>query len=87
MPVVGTRGWIALVRDKKIHTKPLEVEARIRSRLSTFVFTQRRDPGDLWAWAELVVLRWRDIKDFADTQKRPFIAGVPGRRGAIRRLR
>ena len=87
MPAVGARGWIAVLRDKKINTKPLEIEARLRSGLTAFVFTQRSDPPDLWAWAELVVIRWRDIKDFAATHKRPFIAGVPARRGAIRLLR
>jgi hypothetical protein len=50
-------------------------------------FTQRSDPLDIWAWSELVVSRWRDIKEFATHHKRPFVAGIPGRRGRIKRLR
>jgi hypothetical protein len=63
------------------------MEALIRSGLSILFFTQRNDPPDIWAWSELVVLRWRDIKEFSAHHKRPFVAGIPGRRGRIRRLR
>lgn len=87
IPEVAAKGWIAIARDKKIRTRPAEVEARIRSGLSIVFFTQRNDPADIWAWGELVVLRWRDIKDFAASHKRPFVASVPGRRGSIKRLR
>ena len=86
IPAVASRGWILVTRDKKIRTKRAEIEALHRSGLSAFFFTQRHDP-DLWGWAELVVLRWREIQGFASAHKRPFIAGIPGRRGSIQRLR
>jgi hypothetical protein len=87
IPAVAAKEWIALARDKRIRTRPAEVEARVRSGLTIFFFTQRSDPPDLWTWIELVVYRWRDIKAFTAAHKRPFAAAIPGRRGGIDRIR
>jgi len=87
IPEVAAKGWVALARDKKIRTRAAEMDALVRSGLTIFFFSQKTDPPDIWAWSELVVLRWREMKEFAASHKRPFVAGIPGRRGRIKRLR
>ncbi len=85
IPEVAERGWILVTRDKKIRSRPLEVEALVRSGLSGFVFMQKREP-DLWGWIELVVRRWKEIKLRADSERRPFLLGIRDH-GPIERLR
>jgi PIN like domain len=85
IPEVARRGWILVTRDKRIRTRPLEIEALIRTGLPTFIFTQKNDP-DMWGWVELIVKRWAEMKVFAASQRRPFIAGIPFK-GKIERLR
>lgn len=85
IPKVAESGWILVTRDKRIRTRPLEAEALVRSGLSAFFFIQRRDP-DLWGWAELVVRRWREMKQLAERERKPFLFAI-SERGTIDRFR
>jgi len=85
IPQVAEWEWILVTRDKRIRTRPLEIEARVRSGLSAFVFTQKREPV-LWGWVELVVRRWAEIKRLADDERQPFLIAIP-ERGSLERLR
>lgn len=85
IPEVAKRGWILAPRDKRIRKRPLEVQALAQSKLSAFIFMQKRDP-DRWGWVELVVRRWIEVKDRAASERRPFVIGIP-ERGELVRLR
>lgn len=85
LPAIGERGWYLITRDKRIRTRPHQIDALVRSNVGAFVFTQKRDPLR-WGWVELVVRRWREIQRFADSHDRPFVAGVP-ERGRIELIR
>jgi len=79
------RGWYLVTRDKKIRPRPHEIDALLRSNVGAFTFTQKRDPLR-WGWVELVVRRWVEIQEFADSHERPFVAGIP-ERGRIELVR
>lgn len=85
IPQVAASGWILVTRDKRIRTRPLEAEALMRAGLSAFFFIQKRDP-DLWGWVQLVVKRWREMKELAERERKPFLLAIP-ERGGIHRLR
>jgi hypothetical protein len=85
LPAIGERGWYLVTRDKKIRTRPHQIDALLRSNVGAFTFTQKRDPLR-WGWVELVVRRWLEIQEFADSHERPFVAGIP-ERGRIELIR
>lgn len=85
IPKVAESGWILVTRDRRIRTRPLEADALMRTGLSAFFFVQKRDP-DLWGWVELLVRRWREMKELAERERKPFLLAIP-ERGAIARLR
>lgn len=62
IPVVSTRGWVAVVRDQKIRTRPLEKAALAEHPLRMLVLTSS---GQLNVCGQLRVLvaRWDKIKE------------------------
>jgi len=82
MPVVGSSDWLAVLRDKKIRTRPLERQSIFRHGLGCFIFTQNNNPSR-WDYFKLFAKTLDEMEQrYADTAK-PFIYLVD-RDGRIR---
>lgn len=74
MPVVGARGWVVLMKDKRIRRIALEREALLRSGVRAFVLTAGNLRGP--DMAQVFVMNLRRIVHIARTHPAPFIAAV-----------
>jgi hypothetical protein len=61
MPIVASRDLVVIARDRRIRTKPGEIEQMRKHRLRVFWIAGKKD---LSSWDELVrlVRRWDDIE-------------------------
>jgi hypothetical protein len=57
IPAVGARGLVVIARDKKLRTKPVEVQRLWESGLRVFCIGGKRDLST-WEWLERVVRFW-----------------------------
>ncbi len=76
LPVVGQRGWIVLMKDKRIRRIALEREALLSSGVRAFVLTAGNLQGP--EMAQVFVANLRTIVHIARTRPAPFIAWVAG---------
>lgn len=78
IPEVAARGWVGVVRDKRIHKRPAEKGALSAYPLRLLVLTSS---GQLSVWEQLRVLvaRWDAIEE-ALRRPPPWIYGVTKRR-------
>lgn len=75
LPIAGREGWLVIVRDKKIRTRPGERRAILDHQVGCFCLTQRQDPTR-WQYLKLLVQTLDEMgRRFASTP-RPFIYGV-----------
>lgn len=84
LAAAGANGWMVVCRDKKIRTRPAEVQAIIDHRAGCFCLIQKQDPTR-WEYLKLLALTIDEmLRLFAGTT-RPFIYEV-GRDGRMRRF-
>jgi hypothetical protein len=72
MPQVAESGWPAILRDKKIRTRPLERRLIFQHNLGCFVFTQKTNPTR-WEYLKLMVKSLDEIEARFEATPRPFI--------------
>lgn len=82
IPIVASRGWGIITRDKAIQRRPAEIEAVRDSGAKMFALTSREQLS-VWDQLEIVLSRWRDIERLADDPG-PYIYAVT--RTSIRRV-
>jgi hypothetical protein len=57
IPAVAARGLIVIARDKKLRTKPVEIQRLWDSALRVFCIGGKKDLST-WEWLERVVRHW-----------------------------
>ncbi len=72
--LVGTRGWIALTKDKNIRYRYAELDAVNTHRARVVVIRAKNVTGN--ELAELVVKHHGKIQRFSLTHAAPFVAGI-----------
>src|SRR2546426_2408607 len=74
LPKVGKRGWIVLMRDKKIGTRPLELDALLYGGVKAFALIsgQLKDSES----AKIIIKALPNIFDKIDQNQFPFIAKI-----------
>jgi hypothetical protein len=75
LPIAGARGWVCIMRDKHIRTRPRERQAFLEHGVRLFCLT---DAGNATRWQvlDLVVRRWSRIAETADGEAGPYIYAV-----------
>lgn len=72
IPEVAARGWVAVVRDKKIRTRRWQREL-VRDRgLGCFIVNQKHDPTR-WEYYQLFARCLDEMTRLAETEPRPFM--------------
>ena len=84
LPMVGQANWLAVLRDKKIRTRPAERQALIDGGVGAFIFMQRSNPTK-WEYLKLLVRRLEDMEVIFASIPRPFIYGID-RAGALKQI-
>ncbi|GAB4327559.1 MAG: hypothetical protein Kow0010_11090 [Dehalococcoidia bacterium] len=80
----GTEGWLVIVRDKKIRTRPGERAAIARAGVGCFVIEQKRDPTR-WEYLKLLASTLDEMEARFYSEPRPFICAVT-QTGRLRRV-
>jgi hypothetical protein len=75
LPVVGDRGWLVIVRDKKIRTRLGERQAIVEHNVGCFILNQGNDPTR-WEYLKLLALTLDEMTDEFERTARPFIFTV-----------
>jgi len=83
LPIAGERGWIVLIRDKRIRSRPWERQAFIDARVPLFCMTGGGNYSK-WQTLELLVRRWERITEVAASEVPPYIYSVT--QEGVRRL-
>lgn len=80
MPIVAERNWVAIRRDRRIHTRPLEVRVFSEVGLRTVWLGGKKDMGSRQQLARLTgwTFRWKFPR--ADRSARPAPAPAHGQR-------
>ncbi len=81
LPIVGRRGWLTIVRDKKIRTRPAERQALEDHGVGCFMLTQKQ-PLTRWDYLKLIVGTLDEMERRFSATPRPFIFGI-GRTGVF----
>jgi hypothetical protein len=71
LSVAGANNWIALMRDKKIRRRPLELEALRVSGVAAFVFTGGQATAK--ETADAIVPQLTKFANMAISEPRPFL--------------
>lgn len=82
---VGRRGWVVLMKDKRIRRVKLELEALLTANVRAFVLTSGNLTGP--EMADVFVRHLRRIAALAVSRPPPFVAGVGRTRISIYRSR
>jgi PIN like domain len=72
---VGRRGWLVILRDKNIRTRPGERRAILDNRVGGFCLTQKRDPNR-WEYLKLLCQTLEEMLRLFAATPRPFLFGV-----------
>lgn len=75
LPVAGEHGWVVLMRDKRIRTRPGERRRLAECGVRAFAMTGAGNYSR-WLTLELLVRRWREIEAVAAAEPGPFIYSV-----------
>jgi hypothetical protein len=62
IPAVAARNLTVIARDRRIRTKPGEIELLRQHNLRVFWIAGKKD-GTTWDWLVRLVRRWDDIED------------------------
>lgn len=77
LPVVGRAGWIVIMRDKKIRTRPGERQALMANGVRAFCLTSSGNSSS-WEIASLLMRWWHRIEERANAPG-PYIYSVTSR--------
>lgn len=84
LPYVGQEGLTLITRDNRIRWRPAELRALRKAQVGAFFLGgKNRSSCDL---IEQVVRNWRNIKELAQKEHRPFALRVPPRGKKISRI-
>jgi hypothetical protein len=84
LPVAGSSGWVVILRDKKVITRPGERGAIRANGVGAFVLNQGNDPTK-WDYLKLLALTLDEMEYLFARFARPFIFTV-SRHGVMRRV-
>jgi len=85
LQLVGSSGWLAITRDKKIRTRPGELADLLKYGVGCFILTQKR-PLTRWGYLRLIVSTLDQMETHFAGTTRPFIFGI-NRSGGFTRIR
>lgn len=71
---VGTKSWIVITKDKNFQKRQVETVAIARANVRVFQLSAGEMTGQ--EMANLVTVRRKKIKDFATSNRAPFIAKI-----------
>jgi PIN like domain len=83
LPTAGRHGWVVLMRDKRVRSRPGERQALVKSNVRAFVLTTAGN-YTRWQTLDLLVRRWADIEEIVATDEPPYIYAV--RQQGLRRI-
>jgi PIN like domain len=75
LPIVGTQGWVVLMRDKHIRHRPGERNALLRYGVRAFVLTGAGNYSG-WRTLHLLVRQWDEMEQVVATVAAPFLYAV-----------
>ena len=75
LPVVGANGWLLIVRDKKIRTRPGERRILMASDVGCFIISQKKNLTR-WEYLKLLTGTLDRMEDAFATTPHPFICRV-----------
>lgn len=78
IPEVGRRGWIAVVRDKKIRARRWRRDLVSQHGLGCVIVNQKRDPT-LWEYYKLFGQTLDEVERLDATAPRPYMLLVTNR--------
>ena len=84
LPVAGDNGWLIILRDKKVRTRPGERQAIISHGAGCFILNQGNDPSK-WEYLKLLTLTLDEMIDVDGRMARPYIYTVT-REGAMKQV-
>ncbi len=84
LPVAGQEGWLVVLRDKKVRTRPGEREKIMRHRVGCFILNQKQDPTR-WQYLQLLAGTLDQMQEEFIKTPRPFMYTID-RNGAFRRV-
>jgi len=82
---VGRRGWVVLLKDKRVRRIRLELDALIAAKVRAFVLTAGNLTGP--EMAEVFVRQFHKMVALSISHPPPFVAGVSRTKISIYRLR
>ena len=85
LALVGSSGWLAITRDKKIRQRPGELNALLASGVGCFILAQRQNLTR-WDYLKLIASTLDEMEELFRITARPFIFGVY-KTGAIMKIR
>lgn len=66
LPIVGSRGWIVIARDRRIHTRPGEIDALRAHKVRKFWIGGPRDEST-WEWLRRLAKHWDQMQELERT--------------------
>jgi hypothetical protein len=75
LPKVGSRGWVLLLRDRRIRTRPGERQALLEAGVRTFCLTASGNKSS-WDIITLLTKNWTEIERIAHEIQGPYIYSV-----------
>ncbi|MFQ5879966.1 MAG: hypothetical protein ACE5IZ_07345 [Dehalococcoidia bacterium] len=83
LPVAGANGWLVILRDKKVRTRPGERRAIEEHGVGCFIISQKKDPTR-WQYVKLLAKTLDEMEKLFQQTTHPFIFTVDST-GAFRR--
>lgn len=68
----GRNGWLVILRDKKIRTRPAERQMIVDAGVGCFVINAKQNPNK-WQYLRLVATHLDMMQDIFENTPRPFI--------------
>ncbi|MEE8601512.1 hypothetical protein [Euzebya tangerina] len=78
LPIAGREGWIVIMRDKKIRSRPGERRALLDHGVAAFCLTTSGNKSK-WQMAQILMRHWERIEEVTAEVPRPFIYAVTQR--------
>jgi hypothetical protein len=75
LPIAGQRGWVVIMRDKRIRTRPREREALRLAGVRAFCLTGAGNYSK-WETLALLIREWPRIERIAVEEAGPYICSV-----------
>lgn len=73
----GTNGWLVILRDKKVTTRPAERRAIMDHAVGAFLVGQKRNPTR-WDYFRIIVSKLEEMEELFRNTQRPFVFKIDG---------